>query len=66
MRRHIVPASLLLLGLGLLAGCGQKGPLFLPARPALPASAASAPAPAVSAAKPADAATVPASASSTH
>lgn len=62
MRRHVVSASLLLLGIGLLAGCGQKGPLYLPTRPAAPAT--SAPATAASAARPATAATaaVPAAA----
>lgn len=66
-RRIVVSASLLLLGTGLLAGCGQKGPLFLPTKPAAPASATtSSPAPATSAAKPAPATTsaAPASASS--
>ncbi|MGN6788273.1 MAG: LPS translocon maturation chaperone LptM [Rhodanobacteraceae bacterium] len=57
-RRVLVFASLLLLGIGVLAGCGQKGPLFLPAKPAAPASAASAAAPSASAA--------PAPASSSH
>ncbi|TAM93732.1 MAG: hypothetical protein EPN40_12990 [Rhodanobacteraceae bacterium] len=67
MRRHVVYGSLLLLGFGLLAGCGQKGPLFLPTKPATPASAAPASASAApSAAKPARATTaaVPASATS--
>jgi predicted small lipoprotein YifL len=76
MRCHlIIPASLLLLlAAGLLAGCGQKGPLFLPARPVVPAAASSAPAsadsstpaPATSAAQPVPATTsaVPAFASS--
>jgi len=52
MRRHVITASLLLLGAGLLAGCGQKGPLFLPpTKPATPppASSAQQPAPASSA-----------------
>lgn len=42
MRRHAISASLLLLGFGLLAGCGQKGPLTLPTKPGTtaPASAA--------------------------
>lgn len=68
-RRIVVSASLLLLGTGLLAGCGQKGPLFLPIKPAAPASAMTsspAPTPATSTAKPAPATTsaAPASASS--
>jgi len=64
MRHHIAP-TLLLLSIGLLAGCGQKGPLFLPAKPVAPASASTS-APALSTAKPAPAMTsgVPASASS--
>jgi len=33
-----------------LAGCGNKGPLYLPARPAVPAPATTAPAPASTAA----------------
>ncbi|TAN02888.1 MAG: hypothetical protein EPN36_15380 [Rhodanobacteraceae bacterium] len=57
MRHHVVSASLLLLGFGLLAGCGQKGPLYLPTKPVAPAAAASTPAPAATAAKPATAAT---------
>jgi predicted small lipoprotein YifL len=59
MRRRIVISALLLLcGAALLAGCGQKGPLFLPARGAIPATAASSPpAPAVSTARPAPAST---------
>lgn len=64
MRRHIVCVSLLSLGLGLLAGCGQKGPLYLPPpRPVVTAPAASA-----STVKPAAAATVsvPAASSSGH
>ncbi|MGH8113338.1 MAG: LPS translocon maturation chaperone LptM [Rhodanobacteraceae bacterium] len=40
MRRHAVSASLLLLGFGLLAGCGQKGPLTLPPKPGTTAPAA--------------------------
>ncbi|HJP98951.1 MAG TPA: lipoprotein [Rhodanobacteraceae bacterium] len=74
MRRHLVSASLLLLGAGLLAGCGQKGPLFLPpTKPATPAPAtstpppapaSSVPAPAASATSPAAGATSPASSSS--
>lgn len=43
MRRHIVSALLLAMGLALLAGCGQKGPLVLP--PPKPAVATPAPAP---------------------
>jgi predicted small lipoprotein YifL len=46
---RLVLAVTLALGAGLLAGCGQKGPLTLPrAQPAAttPASAASTPAPA--------------------
>lgn len=48
MRRHIVFAGLLL-GFGLLAGCGQKGPLYLPT----PNPAVATPTTATSAAKPA-------------
>jgi predicted small lipoprotein YifL len=55
MRRYTLPAALLLT-FGLLAGCGQKGPLYLP--PAQPAVAT--PAPAASAAKPASVAPAPA------
>jgi predicted small lipoprotein YifL len=62
MPRFVLRASLLL-GLGLLAGCGQKGPLVLPTKPAAPAPASSAPAPATSAARPAGAATTVAPAS---
>ncbi|MGH8118086.1 MAG: LPS translocon maturation chaperone LptM [Rhodanobacteraceae bacterium] len=40
MRRHAVSASFLLLGFGLLAGCGQKGPLTLPPKPGTSAPAA--------------------------
>ncbi|HET9817586.1 MAG TPA: lipoprotein [Rhodanobacteraceae bacterium] len=67
MRRHLVAATLLLLGAGLLAGCGQKGPLFLP-KPnvAAPASAPSTPAPAASAANPAGAASAATPASATR
>jgi predicted small lipoprotein YifL len=44
MRRHLASASLLLLGAGLLAGCGQKGPLFLPPpKPVTPPPASSTP-----------------------
>jgi predicted small lipoprotein YifL len=41
MRHRTVSMSLLLLlGIGLLAGCGQKGPLFLqPTKPVMPAPA---------------------------
>ncbi|MGH8192142.1 MAG: LPS translocon maturation chaperone LptM [Rhodanobacteraceae bacterium] len=42
MRRHVVPASLLLMGISVLTGCGQKGPLVLPPpRPVVPAPATS-------------------------
>jgi predicted small lipoprotein YifL len=68
MRPGIVVSALLLLcGAVLLAGCGQKGPLFLPTKSAVPASAASAqPVPAMSTARPAPASTaaVPAADSS--
>jgi len=64
MRHHYLAATLLLLGFGLLAGCGQKGPLYLPTKAAAPASASSTPKPATSAAKPAGATTVAAPASS--
>lgn len=40
MRRRRLAISLLLLGLGLLAGCGQKGALLLPTKPATSAPAA--------------------------
>ncbi|HEY7871277.1 MAG TPA: lipoprotein [Rudaea sp.] len=63
MRRHIIFVALLLV-FGLLAGCGQKGPLYLPTKAAAPASAASTPAMATPTAKPAGAATVAAPASS--
>lgn len=58
MRRRVTFALLLLPALALLTGCGQKGPLVLPPRPATPAAATSvptAPAPAASAALPASA-----------
>ncbi len=62
MRRLIV-SIVLVLGVTLLSGCGQKGPLTLPrAQVAAPASAASAGA---APATPATAAT-PAAASSSH
>ncbi|HJR10131.1 MAG TPA: lipoprotein [Rhodanobacteraceae bacterium] len=64
MRHRHFAAPLLLLGFGLLAGCGQKGPLYLPTRPAALASASSTPATATPAAKPAGSATVAAPASS--
>ncbi|MDE2270801.1 MAG: lipoprotein [Xanthomonadaceae bacterium] len=48
MRRYVAFA-LLLLGIGLLAACGQKGALYLPQ----PATATAVPSPAASAAKPA-------------
>jgi len=64
MRRRHFAALLPLLGFGLLAGCGQKGPLYLPTKAPAPASAASTPAMATSTAKPAGAATVAAPASS--
>ncbi|HKU79183.1 MAG TPA: lipoprotein [Rhodanobacteraceae bacterium] len=68
MRRRIVVSALLLLcSTALLAGCGQKGPLFLPTRSAVPASPSSSqPAPAISTARPASASTaaVPAAGSS--
>jgi len=63
MRRHILSAALLLV-VGLLAGCGQKGPLYLPTRAAAPASASSTPATATSVSRPAGSATVAAPASS--
>ena len=65
MRRRVITASLLLLGTGLLAGCGQKGPLFLPpTKPATPqpASSTQQPAPAISAPAPAASAASPATA----
>ncbi|WIG57070.1 MAG: hypothetical protein OJF61_002858 [Rhodanobacteraceae bacterium] len=52
MRRHLFTA-VLLLAFGMLAGCGQKGPLVLPPpNPAVatPSSAASTPKPAATAA----------------
>ncbi|HVX04297.1 MAG TPA: lipoprotein [Rhodanobacteraceae bacterium] len=62
----MISVSLLLLASASIAGCGQKGPLVLPARPSASAPAASTPATATSAAKPAEAATsiLPASAAS--
>jgi len=67
MRRRIVVSALLLLcGAALLAGCGQKGPLFLPTKSAVPASASSVPPAPTSTARPASASTaaVPAAGSS--
>lgn len=55
MRRYTLPAALLLT-FGLLAGCGQKGPLYLPQ----PQPAVATPAPAASAAKPTSVAPAPA------
>ena len=43
MRRLLLPI-LAVLSAAALAGCGNKGPLVLPARPTAPASAASVPA----------------------
>lgn len=60
MRRQIVFAALLL-GFGSLAGCGQKGPLYLPA----PQPVVAAPAAAPTSAKPAAAVTAAAPAVST-
>lgn len=42
MRRLLLP-TLAVLSAAALAGCGNKGPLVLPTKPAAPASAASAP-----------------------
>ena len=56
MRRQMAFGSLLLFGAGLLAGCGQKGPLILPpTKPVARTPAATAPsnAPASSVAAPA-------------
>jgi predicted small lipoprotein YifL len=55
MRRRVVVSALLAAcGAALLAGCGQKGALFLPTKAAVPASASSSPpAPAASIARPA-------------
>ncbi|HLI17286.1 MAG TPA: lipoprotein [Rhodanobacteraceae bacterium] len=64
MRRHIIAASLLVFGIGLLAGCGQKGPLVLPTKPA-PAPTSAVPASSASVAKPAGATTTVAPASAT-
>jgi predicted small lipoprotein YifL len=56
MRHRRFAALLLLLGFGLLAGCGQKGPLVMPPpKPVVTPPSASA-----STVKPAVAATVPA------
>jgi predicted small lipoprotein YifL len=52
MRRHVA-IVLLMLGIGLLAACGQKGALYLPK----PESTVAAPSPAASAAKPTGSAT---------
>lgn len=63
MLRQVVAASLLLLGAGLLAGCGQKGALFLPpSKPVapVPASSTQQPLPASSVPAPAASATLPA------
>lgn len=56
MRRSLSLVSLCTVALA-LAGCGNKGPLYMPAKPAAPAAAAkpAAPAPAASAVKPASA-----------
>ncbi|MGH8114838.1 MAG: LPS translocon maturation chaperone LptM [Rhodanobacteraceae bacterium] len=44
MHRYIVSTVLVLLGVTLLAGCGQKGPLTLPpAKPTIVAPATTAP-----------------------
>lgn len=50
-----------------LAGCGNKGPLYLPARPAMPAATSTMPAAAASTARPATSSTAatPATTSST-
>lgn len=66
--RHLVVSATLAIGIALLSGCGQKGPLVLPARPAssTPASAASVATPAATAAVPAAAASAPAPATSTR
>lgn len=62
--RHALTV-LLLLAAAALAGCGNKGPLVLPTRPAAPAPAASAaPAPPGSAAPAPAASVAPATASS--
>lgn len=61
MRRSLSLVSLCAVALA-LAGCGNKGPLYMPAKPATPAAAPAkpaAPAPAASTVK-------PASASSSH
>jgi predicted small lipoprotein YifL len=66
MPRRFVAASLLL-GAGLLAGCGQKGPLFLPPARSVtppPASSAQPTAPATSASAPDASAALPEAASS--
>lgn len=52
-----MPYRLLLLSLLLLGGCGQKGPLYLPAKPALVPPLETAPAEAASASE--EAAAVP-------
>ncbi len=43
MRRLLLPTLAVLCAAAVLAGCGNKGPLVLPAVPAAPAPAASAP-----------------------
>jgi predicted small lipoprotein YifL len=63
MRRSMISAALLLV-FGLLAGCGQKGPLYLPTKAAAPTPASSAPGTATSASKPTGATTIVAPASS--
>lgn len=61
MRRLLLP-TLAALSAAALAGCGNKGPLVLPARPVAPASAASAALPAgAGSAMPAPATSTPAS-----
>jgi predicted small lipoprotein YifL len=57
MRRSLSLVSLCAVALA-LAGCGNKGPLYMPAKPATPAAAPAkpaAPAPAASTVKPASA-----------
>ncbi|WP_281851146.1 lipoprotein [Dyella sp. GSA-30] len=57
MRRSLSLVSLCAVALA-LAGCGNKGPLYMPAKPATPAAAPAkpaAPAPATSTVKPASA-----------
>lgn len=64
--RYIALLAIVALGIAVLSGCGQKGPLTWPTRPgsSAPASASSTAAPATTAATPAAATSVTATPSS--